>query len=130
MRTIQVPDQIAEKFDEAKHLGIVIPWEMFEVLDIFIMGAKKHGANSYLDVGVFTEKRLASIYRHLMKVSGNYEVEVKLPTLKGTEYMLESSGLSKNNILDDESGQSHFLHIMCNAAMFETVIQRGILKIE
>ena len=127
---LEISEEVKDKIQKMDELGIELPEELFDVLDIFIMGAKKHGANSYLEPGVFTEKRLASIFRHLVKVSGLKEQSLCAGLYQAialVEERLLYCTVKQENLLDEESGLSHFLHIQCNSLMFDIVKKRGIL---
>ncbi len=122
---------------------IEVPSEFQDVKKILEMGAEKHGANSWLEPGVFTfEKRTSSQFRHLLKKTGIWQkiqhrtwtdlrrnhdlanaIELILDELQNSHY-------EEKNRLDDESGQPHELHEACNALMFYCLIERGIIKEE
>ena len=108
-----------------------LPEEFGDVLDIIEMGAQKHGMDSYLQPGVFTfNKRLQSMFRHQMKISGLWYSDSPRVTgaIENILELLEDVEYDASNLLDDESGKSHFLHSMCNAGFFHELISRGILK--
>jgi len=81
-----------------------IPPEFEHINNILIFGAEKHGANTWLNPGVFQYKaRHDSMFHHL--------------------------AASQQGIrLDDESGQDHLLHLGLNALMGYTLTKRGIWK--
>lgn len=141
---LEIPDEVARKITNMNGLGIDFPWEMFDVLDIFIMGAEKHGANSYLEPGVFTVKRVNSIIRHNLKKLGIWgKIDPKLPNVEFlsqegqnqlklasliNNFMTEinQGSLLDSDKLDEESGLSHDLHSMCNSLMFYILDKRKI----
>ncbi len=108
-----------------------LPSEFGDVFDVIENGAAKHGRDSWLHTNVFAfNKRMGSMFRHQMKVAGLWdskdpEVQYAMDVLLGA---LHESTFKNNNLLDDDSSLSHFLHSACNALMFHVVISRGILK--
>ena len=113
--------------------SVEMPPEFSEVNKILDKGAKKHGANSFLQEDVFKfGPRLQSMFRHLTKVSGIRDQRSNtfglFQALALIEQELGNCRLVEKNIADGESGESHFLHSACNALMFHTVIERGIMK--
>lgn len=130
---LEIPKEVHDKIQRMNELGIDFPMEMFDVLDIFIMGAEKHGANSFLEPGVFTAKRVNSIFRHnLKKLDYRYYLDDNMDiTLKQMMYNIDhyeeyNGHIPSYSRLDDESGLSHDLHSMCNSLMFYIKDKRGI----
>ncbi len=121
-------------------LKLTMPPEFFDVQKVVDMGAKKHGMNSFLEPGVFTMKRTQSQFRHLMKKTGLWNLHSKsndLLTLNDFAVLgamnvilcaLQHVKYKKENRLDKESGLPHELHEACNALMFYTAIERGVIK--
>lgn len=90
------------------HEDLDIPQEMYDWTDVLEMGAKKYGANNWLepDGKNANEKNThASMFRHLAK---------------------SSAGI----INDEESGLDHLLHVACRALMLYTRRKRNIIHKE
>jgi hypothetical protein len=78
-----------------------IPTEFNDIEDVLIEGARKYGANSWLEGHHFNERdNFASINRHISK------------SLAGIE-------------LDEDSGLDHRLHAACRLLMAYTLEKRG-----
>lgn len=86
-------------------LEIDVPPEMLDFLQVMIMGAKKHGANNWLDADgkKSSHKDMhASMFRHLAASSAGVRT-------------------------DEESGMDHLLHLMTRAGMYYTRLKRGLI---
>lgn len=108
-----------------------LPKEFGDVQYVIDNGAIKYGRDSWLEPGVFTfAKRSQSEFRHLMKKTGLYYTDDG-EVAKAIDIIMLELGVvtfEEKNRLDKESGFSHDLHSACNALMFHTVKERGILK--
>ncbi len=93
-----------QKLEECERLGIIIPDEFFDFLDILIMGAKKYEPNNWLEpegTNSSHKNMHASLFRHVAE---------------------SSSG----KIKDEESGLHPLLHATTRCLMHYTRQKRGI----
>lgn len=110
-----VPAELQEKLEELFELGIDIPSEMFDFLDILIMGAQKHGTNNWLEKnGSKTSHKdmHASIFRHVAESSSSPPA------------LLRDGGLM--TVVDYESRKHPLLHAMIRCGMIYTRQKRNI----
>lgn len=88
----------------AYDLGVEVPPEMFEFIEVMILGAKKYAPNNWLlPNGTNSDHRSmhASLFRHAAESScGNRE--------------------------DKETGLDPLLHVACRALMMYTKVKRGL----
>lgn len=112
--------------------SVMLPPEFNDVVKVIEMGAVKHGMDSWLQPDIFTAKRTQSQFRHLLKKTGLWNsLDGGIQSAIGV--ILTELGkieLRSTDRLDKESQLPHELHEACNALMFYTVIERGILKLK
>ncbi len=103
--------------DKAKHkLDLEIPKEMDDWKKILEMGAKKHGANNWLDPDgkKSSEREMQdSMFHHLAK-----------------SFASSQEFSPRGFRFDKESNLDHLLHLACRALMLYTRRQKGIVHKE
>lgn len=110
-----VPEALQSKLQELFSLGIDIPEELFDFLDILITGAQKYGANNWLEKnGSKTSHKdmHASLFRHVAESSSNP------PSL-----LPDGEAMT---VVDYESRKHPLLHAMIRCGMIYTRQKRNI----